>query len=369
MGKSRILSSIGAGILIVGLSGCDEAGQLNLSAQKDSGDTATSAVGRPAATTLVEQDVEAPEVFQSTEAGLWDGRPSLGGVWVAHPDVTDPERVIIRNKTNGKFVIGALFKRERDNPGPRFQVSSDAAAALGLLAGAPSELNVTALRRKEVGTPDAAPQTAPESEALVAEAQTGASVEPGTETPSAAAPEEPKKKRTFKDLFARKKKPAEPQAPATAEVETAQLEQPEAIETQSLSPLAAADAALSRVEGGSKQARREAASRVITPAQDTGATLARAQGQVQAQRAATAATKPSGKPFVQIGYFSVEGNASNTATALRQAGIVPTVRKQESQGKTFWRVIAGPVSSSADRSALLKKVKGLGFEDAYFVTN
>jgi hypothetical protein len=34
---------------------------------------------------LAERDVEAPEVFDVTDAGLWDGRPSLGGVWVAHP--------------------------------------------------------------------------------------------------------------------------------------------------------------------------------------------------------------------------------------------------------------------------------------------
>ena len=86
------------------------------------------------ATELVERDVEAPEVFQVTEPGLWDGRPSLGGVWVAHPDVTEPERVIVRNEANGKFVIGALFRRERDIPGPRMQASSDAAAALGMLA-------------------------------------------------------------------------------------------------------------------------------------------------------------------------------------------------------------------------------------------
>jgi rare lipoprotein A len=44
-----------------------------------------------------ERDVEAPEVFDVTDEGLWDGRPSLGGVWVAHPDATDPERVMIRN--------------------------------------------------------------------------------------------------------------------------------------------------------------------------------------------------------------------------------------------------------------------------------
>ena len=69
---------------------------------------------------------------------------------MAHPSATDPERVIIRNEANGRFVIGALFRRERDNPGPALQVSSDAASALGLLAGAPSVLNVTALRREEV---------------------------------------------------------------------------------------------------------------------------------------------------------------------------------------------------------------------------
>jgi cell division septation protein DedD len=49
-------------------------------------------------------------------------------------------------------VIGALFKRERDNPGPSLQISSDAAAALGLLAGQPAKINVTALRREEEKT-------------------------------------------------------------------------------------------------------------------------------------------------------------------------------------------------------------------------
>jgi cell division septation protein DedD len=114
--------------------------------------------------------VEAPEVFSVTDAGLWDGRPSLGGVWVAHPDVTEPERVIIRNQSNGKFVVGALFRRERDIPGPSLQISSDAAASLGILAGAPTQLNVTALRKVEEEQPaaeqapegtDAAVQAAP----------------------------------------------------------------------------------------------------------------------------------------------------------------------------------------------------------------
>lgn len=142
-------------IPIIALAGCVEEGGLFSSRNADADGPAP--IG---ATRLVERDVEAPEVFEVTAEGLWDGRPSLGGVWVAHPDVTDPERVIIRNDENGRFVIGALFRRERDNPGPDLQLSSDAAAAIGALAGDPTMLNVTALRREEVSeTADAAPDT------------------------------------------------------------------------------------------------------------------------------------------------------------------------------------------------------------------
>jgi cell division septation protein DedD len=75
------------------------------------------------------------------------------------------------------------------------------------------------------------------------------------------------------------------------------------------------------------------------------------------------------KPYLQIGIFSVEENARNTATAMRQAGMVPTVLEQNTQGKAFWRVIVGPASSASERATLLKKIKGIGFDDAYAVTN
>jgi cell division septation protein DedD len=115
-----------------------------------------------------ERDVEAPEVFQVTGKALWDGRPSLGGVWVAHPDSKQPERVMIVNMANGKFVVGALFRRESDLPGPKLQMSSDAATALDILAGSPTEVRVTALRREtvQVSVPEepveATPSDAPE---------------------------------------------------------------------------------------------------------------------------------------------------------------------------------------------------------------
>ena len=145
-------------IAAFGLAACDENGQFTFGNDLPAGEDTQKAPAPAADGTSVERDVEAPEAFQVNDNGLWDGRPSLGGVWVAHPTATDPERVIIRNEANGKFVIGALFRRELENPGPALQVSSDAAAELGMLAGAPTQLNVVALRREEV--PVAAPQEA-----------------------------------------------------------------------------------------------------------------------------------------------------------------------------------------------------------------
>ena len=145
---------------------------------------APSATPQETTVTVIEQEVEAPEVFHVTETGLWDGRPSLGGIWVAHPDTVDPEQVIIRNVSNGKFVIGSLFIRERALPGPRLQVSSDSAEALGILAGQPTELSVTALRKREV---QLAPATLPEpTEDLIAEVQEASTEEPEEST---AAPQ------------------------------------------------------------------------------------------------------------------------------------------------------------------------------------
>ena len=284
--SARITTICGAGILA--LAGCEGG---TVPAFLQGGGAAPAQEGAAAegtrSTRLVERDVEAPEVFQVSEPGLWDGRPSLGGVWAAHPDVSDPERVIIRNEANGNFVIGALFRKERETPGPRLQISSDAAAALGVLAGAPTQLNVVALRREEV--PDDA-SAAPVQDAPVGDATLGA--------PTDVA-------ETTLDPIAES---------ASAAIEAA--------------PAAAAPAAPPRP-----------------------------------------AASPLDKPFIQIGIFSIEQNANNTATAMRQAGMVPTVLEQSSSGKTFWRVLVGPAQSRSERSALLEKIKASGFTDAYAVTN
>ncbi len=236
-------------------------------------------------TRLVDRDVEAPEVFQAQDTALWDGRPSLGGVWVASPDATDPERVILRNPANGSFVIGALFRRERDNPGPKLQISSDAAEALGILAGAPAEISVTALRREE------APEAAPSVAAPVLD--TAETIDPAANADDIAA------------------------GAAAALDRSAAVPAPAATE-------AAPDAA---------------------PAETPVAT--------------------GGDVRIQVGIFSVEANAKRAADTLSGAGIAATIRKESSQGREFWSVVA---SGSGNRNGLLQKVKGAGFTDAYLLS-
>jgi rare lipoprotein A len=297
------------------LAGCDENGKFSLGGG-GGGDAAPGAVAQSQSTELVQTDVEAPEVFQLTTQGLWDGRPSLGGVWVAHPDVTDPERVIIRNSTNGQFVIGALFRRERENPGPALQVSSDAADALGMLAGAPAELNVTALRREEAAAPTAVAPVA----------------DFGAESAELAAPGEIA---------------AMPLDPATGDA---------AIATTPLDPIAGAAAAIDAADaaaaGSDEPPPDPAIAAAIPPATETPAV-------------GSALTKP----FIQIGIFSVEANANTAAGQMTDLGLTARVVPQTAQGRDFWSVIVGPATSEADRAAQLAKITGAGFTDAYFVRN
>lgn len=275
----------------------------------DAADVSTGAVTEATSVRLVDRDVEAPEVFQITDEALWDGRPSLGGVWVASPDAQDPERVIMRNAENGKFVIGALFRRERDNPGPTLQISSDAAAALGLLAGEPGTISVTALRREE---------EAPAEEDEVARPILDAA-ETVEEADATALP-----------------------AQDTASIAAAAIEESEG---EALVPEAAAAA-----KPGTKMGAEALESSLVgTP-----------------EPAAAAAEAPAAKPapasggsLIQIGIFSVEANAKRAVDALAKAGITASIRSEQTQGKTFWSVTA------RGDSATLQKVKSAGFADAY----
>ena len=98
----------------------------------------------------VERDVDAPDVFRVSEASSRDGRPFLEGIWVAYAETDIPGRVIIRNGSNKKFVIDALFRRNTVSPGPRLVLSSEVAAALGVSAGVSANLIMVALQKRSM---------------------------------------------------------------------------------------------------------------------------------------------------------------------------------------------------------------------------
>ncbi len=348
-GSTRAALILGVGLA---LAGCQEGG-VNPFKAAPKGEAVEGEAAAPASSArIVERDVEAPEVFSVEEAGLWDGRPSLGGVWVAHPTVKDPERVIIRNPANGKFVIGALFRRERENPGPKLQVSSDAAAALDMLAGAPVKLSVVALRREE--TP----------------------VEPLVSEPVVAKPE------AAAAAIAAEKIDATPIDGASAETATAAAEaKPMTAKERRAARKAEREAARAAKAAGTAAATTDAATAAAPAegsAEATAAATMKALGTTPAPAAKPAASaKPAAAPAkapagaklsAQIGIFSVEANAKRAADQMAKAGIAAQIHKGETQGKAFWRVVAGPAADIAARDALLKKIKGLGYTDAYAVS-
>jgi len=310
-------------VAVLTVAGC-AGGKLTLPTFLQNSNTARAQAQAPASTTkLVERDVEAPDVFQVTEPGLWDGRPSLGGVWVAYPGITAPERVIIRNQSNGKFVIGALFRRESMSPGPKLQVSSEAAAALAILAGQPTVLNVTVLRRAPVAT-----------------------------KPTAA------KLPKIRPVPAKRPKASLPRAASSTPA-------PAPVAAVRLAPVTAAGAI------GRSRAKTKPGAVARTPAPPRPTLRANARRRPAVKKPPHAAKPASGlaKPFVQVGIFSVETNAGDAGATLRLNGIVPTIRTQTTKGRKFWRVLVGPVTTAADLAIIIRKIKALGFKDAYLVSN
>ena len=291
----------------MGLAACDENGEFAFpSAQEASAQTplpANALNQRPQPNV----DVERPDIFAITDNGLWDGRPSLGGVWVAHPEVTDPERVVIRNTESGREIVGALFRRERENPGPLLQVSSDAAEALGLLPGSPSPLEVVVLRREEV------------------------------------EPEEPIN-------------PVVASLDAPVAVEEAALEPAATEDADGLGAAAAAAVVLPAAVEAATAAVEETAEAAAEVATETADTI-----DVSAVLTATSPL-PDGSN-AQIGIYSVEANANEAAATITAAGIDARVTPQEQGGRTVWQVTAGPLTDTGD----ITRLKELGFVDAFVI--
>ncbi len=308
-------------------------------------------------------DIEAPQDFAVNENALWDGRPSLGGVWVAHPDVDDPARVAVTNPENGRTIVAALFRRERANPGPRTQVSSDAAEELGMLAGQPVRLRVVALRRAEPAAPPMpiadnmvdpeapAEAAAPDAEAAEIAASATAAIEAADGAPSedgaeaaAAVEAQPVPEERSPSSFGRRTpraqdgeaQPVPEDAPPTSFGRRSRQATTAATEAATATGAAAADVTVAPLDGAA------------APAEAAPATAA-------------AAPAGTGNSFIQAAIFTGEANANKAAGELRAAGLPVNVRQTTSNGRTLYRVVVGPGANAE----MLAKVRAAGYRDAY----
>jgi cell division septation protein DedD len=252
----------------------------------------------------VEVDVIAPEAFSITDKALWDGRPTFGGVWIAYPDIEKPERVRIRNDATGKEVIGALYKRERDFPGPKIELSADAAAALGVLAGTPVELTIVALRRKTVE--------------VVVEAR-----EPDMSTPL------------------RRPVPEQAEAPAAAEEP---VEEPVAV----VAPKIEIPAVV--------------VPPVVVPAPTP---IIATDIEETALPPASSAPEASDGPgtYVQVATLQSKSRADAVVAKLITAGLDAEIRERQAGGKTLYRIIVGPAETPEALEIMMGVVNELGYKD------
>lgn len=334
-------------------------------------------------------------VFRKTDKALWDGRPSLGGVWIAHPDAaTIAEHVEIRNNETGKAIESALFNRARDLPGPAFQLSADAAVALGATAGFPVSVTVTAFRREPVAPP---PQAATEA-AVIAEdpalVAADAAIDEVPEPASdAAAPDETAVSRPGSFFGSRPKNTG-----VNAPVEHA-IVSPEEGRTapETAEPLAAGEIAETLPEPrpgsagsagsgpGSKPTLVDDAGlpipldgsslQPITATEILSVPLPEATAEVPAATLETvmvAEPEPASaiatdleRPFVQVASGSNKANVKELAAKLVAEGLPAIVRETTQDGKPLFYVVVGPAASEADLNANLAKIRELGYPDAF----
>ena len=331
--KSRGVKALRAGVLgmlaLTGLAACTEGGGLGLLGGDEVAETTGPVpANAPNQRFSAETDVERPDLFEATDRALWDGRPSLGGVWVAHPDVQDPERVLIRNTENGETTIGALFRRERDNPGPTIQMSSDAAEALGALAGSPVQLSVVALRREEV---EVAP---PQDNPVIASLDAPVNVEEAALDPAPAASDA-----SASSGLA---------TAADAATETAGVAAETSVAAASLAAIAAGGVTDESTDTGTGDDAPSAPE--DTAAVDVSAVFA-------------APVAPADGARAQIGVYSNEENANADAARIQEAGISAEVLTETMGGQPVWRLVAGPLESEAAIGTL----GSLGFVDAFIL--
>jgi cell division septation protein DedD len=279
----------------------------------------------------------------------------LGGIWVALPDFEHPTRVVIRNTENGRSVVGVIYRDDLNRPGPKLQVSSDAAVALKMVAGQPAILDIVAL--VSTPPPTAAPQDRAEDSGDAAGSEANRTA---TDSPSAATTD------------GATDGTAVAGAVAAGSSGTAIAAQSAADDAAAIAIAETAAAAISQ----SQTVDAARADDTDTANTGTGNTGTGNTGQSTADQSptgnnapATATAQSPSNPYVQIGLFSIEDNARKIADQLSAKNLPARVTKTNSNDKVYWRVVVGPASDATTLKSNLTQVKQMGFSDAYLTRN
>ncbi|MEM0991071.1 MAG: SPOR domain-containing protein [Pseudomonadota bacterium] len=351
----------------------------------------------------------APDVFEATGRARWDGKRTLQGIWVAHPQAETARRVRIFNTDNGRAADGALFKRDANDGQDSVLISSEAAMVLGISPGSSASIRIVAVTPveqpiiatippsepeeaatpvaetpdQEAAQPEDQPVAQPEAESEAAPETAAAPTltvpETQPETQPAAQPEAPAETPAEAPAETLAEAPAEPPAdtptvvaasPANNSVEPEAQPQPE---PQPETEVASTAASVAQQEEPSDEPSDEITFKWdrapdTPPADDTPSTAAAPAPAPAAETPTPVATQPTAsglpRPFVQAGIFGVKSNATALIARLEKLGLPAQGRNLTMGGRQMTRVLAGPFETRAQRDAAQRTIRNLGLRDA-----
>ncbi|MEM1382983.1 MAG: SPOR domain-containing protein [Pseudomonadota bacterium] len=315
---------------------------------------------------------EAPERFKASGVARWDGRGTLRGIWVAHPQAGNAQRVRIINPSTGRAADGALFRRDQRVDGPDVLISSEAAEAIGFAEGEAAEVVIVGLKPAEV-LADASPAGIPlrpgENAVQVAETAALAPPEGGTAAKTQLAEAAPQIQAGRPEQFAQDQigdsapKPSDPVEPsdlAVAPQETEANDQAPATIGPGAVAAAFGSATYATVREGRPTKRRDSRVARAEPRRTlVGVTP-------EAQRLA-ARTGPiiDGQRYIQTGVFRDINNATRQVESLRASGLpAEGLSMFTNDGRRLTRVVAGPFDTYLLRNRALSRLHRMGLTDA-----
>ena len=78
---------------------------------------------------------------------------------------------------------------------------------------------------------------------------------------------------------------------------------------------------------------------------------------------------PADLLYIQVGAFSLQANARKIGDAIAKQGIPVIIAPLEQNGKTLFRVRAGPALTTQQAEALLVKIQSLGYDAAQIISD